>query len=74
MKPIYLRQKESGNFELSNRENHTHKFTTWKALNAWFNDSVNDLYGGRVIKAEYRLSQTYFNSFDELKTFIKNTQ
>jgi hypothetical protein len=67
MKAIYLRQKRSGNFELSTRENHTHKFTTWKALHAWF----NDLYNSRVIKAEYRLSQTYFNSFDELKTFIK---
>jgi len=69
MKTIYLRQKRSGNFELSTRENHTHKFTTWKALHAWF----NDLYRGRVIKAQYRLSQTYFNSFDELKTFIKKT-
>ena len=67
MKPIYLRQKRSGNFELSTRENHTHKFTTWKAMRTWF----YTLYSTRVIKFEYRLSQTYFNSFDELKTFIK---
>jgi len=67
MKTIYLRQKRSGNYELSNRKNHTSKFTTWKALSAWY----NDLYYGRIIKAEYRLTQTYFNSFDELKTFIK---
>jgi len=71
MKPIYLRQKRSGNFELSTRENHTHKFTTWKALRAWYDDLYFGRRTNRVIKAQYRLSQTYFNSFDELKTFIK---
>jgi hypothetical protein len=67
MNTIYLRQKRSGNYELSNRKNHTHKFTTWKALKEFF----DTIYFGRIIKAEYRLTQTYFNTFDELKTFIK---
>lgn len=67
MKTIYLRQKRSGNYELSNRKNHTSKFTTWKSLKEFF----DTIYFGRIIKAEYRLTQTYFNTFDELKTFIK---
>ncbi len=71
MKTIYLRQKRSGNYELSNRKNHTSKFTTWKALSAWYNDLYYGRRTGRIIKAEYRLNQTYFNTFDELKTFIK---
>ena len=71
MKTIYLRQKRSGNYELSNRKNHTSKFTTWKSLSAWYNDLYYGRRTGRIIKAEYRLTQTYFNTFEELKTFIK---
>jgi len=71
MKTIYLRRKASGNFEIVtgkyNQAQHTHKFITWKALNAF----CKNLYGSKIIKAEYRLSNTYFSSFEELKTFIK---
>jgi len=71
MKTIYLRRKASGNFEIVtgkyNQAQHTHKFITWKALNAFY----KKLYGSKIIKAEYRLSNTYFSSFNELKTFIK---
>jgi len=79
MKIIYLREKRSGNFEFSNRENHTHKFNTWTGLEAWYNQDrkLDSLYSGRtgqVIKAEYRKSQTYFDSFAELKTFIKKSK
>ena len=71
MKTIYLRRKSSGNYEIvtskANQKEHTHKFRTWEALKefCW------DLRGCKVIKAEYRVSNTYFNSFAELKAFIK---
>ncbi len=68
MKTIYLREKRSGNFELCSRKEHTHKFRTWKDLQEWYN---NLYWTSRVIKATYRLSQTYFNEFEELKSFIK---
>lgn len=81
MKTIYLRRKASGNFEIVtgkyNQAQYTHKFSTWKALKSFTEFNVNGnfcekLYGAKIIKAEYRLSNTYFSSFEELKTFIKN--
>jgi len=69
MKTIYIRQKRSGNFEFSNRENHTVKFTTLKALRNWY---INDRMFGRIIKATYSKSQIYFSSYKELEKFIKN--
>ncbi len=71
MRTIYLRRKASGNYEIvtgkPNQKEHTHKFRTWKALEGFY----WDLYGRKVIKAEYRLSNTCFQSFAELKNFIK---
>ena len=71
MKTIYLRRKASGNYEIvtgkPNQKEHTHKFRTWKALQEFY----RDMYSRKVIKAEYRLSNTYFQSFAELKNFIK---
>jgi hypothetical protein len=67
MKTIYLREKKSGNFELSNRQEHTHKFKTWTALQ----DFYRNLYGSKIIKAEYSRSTIYFNSFNQLKALIK---
>ena len=71
MKTIYLREKKSGNFEIVtgkfNQAEHTHKFKTWTALQ----DFYQKLYGSKIIKAEYGRSTTYFNSFNEVKAFIK---
>ena len=64
---IYLREKRTGNFEISDKENATDKFKTQKAFKLQFNDySV-----GRIIKAKYSKSQTYFGSVAEFLQFIK---
>ena len=94
MKTIYLREKKSGNYEFSNRENHTHKFKTQKEFREWYHkegiydrknyesyaeyskayDSLkNSAKRGLLIKATYRMSQTYFysNEFKDVIKFIK---
>ena len=64
---IYLRKKTSGNFEISDKENATEKFKTQKAFKLQFNDySV-----GKIIKAKYSRSQTYFGTVAEFLKFIK---
>jgi len=67
MKTIYLRQKRSGNFEFSNRQEATEKFTTKKS----FIDFTKSIYDGKIIKATYRMSQTYFYNGTEAYDFIK---
>lgn len=90
MKTVYLRQKRSGNFEVSNRKEATHKFNTKKELVNFFDgeyvnsDTINERTGkplrkriadpkttGKIIKATYRLSQTYFRSGMEFYNSIK---
>jgi len=64
---IYLREKRTGNFEISNKQDCTHKYKTQKAFREDFhNNSV-----GRIIKAKYSKSQTYFGSVAEFLQFIK---
>lgn len=60
MKTIYIREKRSGNFEFASRENATLKFKTKKEFKQWF----EELRYGRLIKATYRFSQTYFEKYD----------
>lgn len=81
MKTIYLRQKNSGNFEVSNKQEATHSFKTKKELISFFDgeytdsETINELTGkplrkrishpktsGKIIKATYSQSQTYFSS------------
>lgn len=67
MKTIYLRELKSGNFEISNKKEGTVKFKTQKEIRAFF----GTLWSRKVIKARYRLSQTYFAGPEEFITFIK---
>lgn len=63
MKTIYLREKKSGNFEFSNRKQANLKFSTKKEFKKWF-DEQHRYYSGRIIKATYSRSQTYYVSND----------
>lgn len=65
---IYLREKRSGNFEISNKENSTIRFKTYKSFKEWYKDNYRH---GKIIKAIYRKSQTYFSNADEFLNFIK---
>ena len=90
MKTIYLRQKSSGNFEVSNRQQATHVFKSKKDLVSFFDgeyknsDVINEFTGkplrqrisnpktsGKIIKASYRLSQTYYKSGLEFYQSLK---
>ena len=77
MKTLYLKRLRSGNYEISNREDHTIKFNRVNKLKTWYKQNVNGYtkynssFGSRIIKARYRLSQVYFSSVDELLNFIK---
>lgn len=67
MKTIYLREKRSGNFELTgNRNEATHKFNKVSDVKDFFERNAR-----RIIKASYRLSQTYYDS-TEFKKFREN--
>ena len=82
MKTIYLRKMKSGNYELSDRGNHTHKFNTKKGAKAFWdmvsgeNSNTYDHFSRRlkasqIVKSTYRISQTYFNSFTQFYTAIR---
>ena len=72
MKTIYLRQKRSGNYEFSTKLNATHSFKTQKAFKEWYNNERPSRYGKcSIIKATYRLSQTYFCNAEEVLAYIK---
>jgi len=76
MKTIYLREKKSGNFELSNKLEATHKFKTQKEFKEWYKPEYwSRRYGQKhykaIVKATYSQSQTYFSNADEVLTFIK---
>lgn len=73
---------KSGNYELSQRGQHTHKFNAKKGAQAFWDamsaesSSTFDYHSRRfkpcrVVKATYRMSQTYFNSFVEFYTAIR---
>ena len=73
MRTVYFRQKKSGNFELSNKNEYTIKFNTIIKMSNWFNNSYsypdtrfNKGYRA-VIKSTYRLSQTYCRNFQEVR-------
>jgi len=71
MKTIYLKQKRSGNFELTNKKNSTHKFNTKKNALSFWNENMKGYSAKKIIKATYRKSQTYFSTVEELLNFIK---
>jgi len=58
---IYIRTKRSGNFEFSNKKNADLKFKTKREFKNWFIDNMGT---GRLIKATYTQSQTYYRYFD----------
>jgi len=63
---IYLRRKRTGNYELTNEDNATEKVAK-KNFVKWYN---KNRCGGRIIKATYRKSQTYFASAEEVLKFV----
>ncbi len=78
MKPtqIFLRKKSSGNFEfVAKKEDATHIFNTIDELRQWCKNPRQDngLWFGKLIKATYSRSQTYFSTFnfDEIEKFVK---
>ena len=66
MKTLNLREKKSGNFEITTKENATHTFKTKKSLVNFY----ANLGRSKVIKATYRLSQVYFSNVNELLGFL----
>ena len=80
MKTIYLKELRSGNFEISNKKEATHKFATQKAFKEFYRPSFRRGSGrfqktfGALIKASYRLSQTYFITADEAILYFKKNQ
>lgn len=69
---IYLREKRSGNFEISNKENSTVQFKTQKSFKAWYDLNGQSYFGkGKIIKATYSRSQAYFANAQEVIDFIK---
>lgn len=82
MNTLYVKKLKSGNYEITNRDNFTEKFTTKKSLlefwtriqreksNVWNRRSYS-FKPARIVKARYSQSQTYFNSFDELYKIAK---
>ncbi len=86
MKTVYLREKKSGNFEVSNRKEATHTFKTKKDLVEFFDGKYDKkehngemvsvrvsqpMTRGNIIKASYRLSQTYYRSGLEFYNSLK---
>lgn len=75
MKTIYLREKKSGNFEFSTKENATLRFNTKKAFKEWFESHPKHqsrcfsktTHYGYIVKATYSQSQTYFYTFTEIE-------
>ena len=68
MKTIYLREKKSGNFEFSNKENATLAFKTQKSFKEFYKSRYRY---GKIIKSTYSKSQTYFSDVQEAIDFIK---
>lgn len=66
MKTIFLKQLKSGNYKLSNETDFTISFDNQSQFVDWYMKNINGTssgrrsIGSRVIKATYRLSQTYF--------------
>lgn len=67
MKTLFLKQLKSGNYKISNASDHSISFTQEDEFVKWYNENINGYslrkksYGSRIIKATYRLSQTYFS-------------
>ncbi len=80
MKTIYLKELRSGNFEISNKEEASHKFATQKAFKEFYRPSFGSGSGRfqktfrALIKASYRMSQTYFMNADEAILYFKKNQ
>ncbi len=79
MRTIYLRQKKSGNYEIADRKTATVKFTTKKALQEFWQNTIENQpsylrYKDRkkIVKQTYRLSQTYYNSFADFYKTVKS--
>lgn len=77
MKTLYLKEKNSGNFEISPTPTII-KFDDEVTFTEWFKRNCNGYtkyrssYGRRIIKATYRMSQTYFYSASEVLTYHFN--
>ena len=86
MKTIYLKEKRSGNYEVSNRSNATHTFSNKKEFIGWYDGEAKEFgkvktctnkaprksYSGQIIKATYSRSQLYyFGSNEFLTAFCK---
>ena len=66
MKTIFLKQLKSGNYKLSNETDFTISFDNQSQFVDWYIKNINGTssgrrsVGSRIIKATYRMSQTYF--------------
>ncbi len=71
--PIYLREKKSGNFEFTTKDNATHTFSSIDELKEWYDSRTKAFnqpsarWNGKLIKATYKQSQTYFYRFEEIE-------
>jgi hypothetical protein len=77
MKTIYIKELRSGNFEISNKKEATHSFKTQKAFREFYKPTFYSGAGrfqktfGALIKASYKMSQTYFTTADEALAYFK---
>jgi|19_taG_2_1085344.scaffolds.fasta_scaffold00221_20 hypothetical protein len=66
---IYLREKRSGNFEISNKKEATVKIFK-KNFSSFWNDNIKRRRK-KIIKGTYSKSQTYFSTSAEFLNYIK---
>jgi len=82
MKTIYFKQLKSGNYRICLKSEATEKVSSKRELQNFWNRIQNETTNvydrftttckkARVIKARYRLSQTYYNIFEELYKAVK---
>lgn len=62
MRTIYIKEKRTGNFEFSTKKEATHTFKTKKEFEKYFYQMYS--FGRAMIKATYRLSQTYYTKYE----------
>lgn len=71
MRTIYLKEKKSGNFEITDKNKATVKFNRKSDLQEFWDRISKRRFGGKIIKAKYQMSNSYFYCFDELYNSVK---
>lgn len=75
----YFKQLKSGNYKIADNTDYSIKccneqevYDLWQKCKGYTHKRCS--YGGRIIKATYSQSQTYFNNFNELINKLNKTK